>query len=109
MTEEIKEISDLQRCADNNKSHLLLDFEIKNILRYITNLQKDYERIYNENCKLREQHNINDISLLDELQDYKSRNEKAVGLLKNMTFYYPSQEGEALIHDLLNILQGGDE
>ena len=29
-------------------------------------LKAEYERIYNENCKLREQHNINDVSLLDE-------------------------------------------
>ena len=29
-------------------------------------LQENYDRIYNENCKLREEHNINDISLLDE-------------------------------------------
>lgn len=29
-------------------------------------LKENYERIYNENCKLRENHNINDISLLDE-------------------------------------------
>lgn len=29
-------------------------------------LNKEYERIYNENCKLREEHNITDIKLLDE-------------------------------------------
>lgn len=29
-------------------------------------LKENYERLYNENCKLRERHNINDISLLDE-------------------------------------------
>lgn len=29
-------------------------------------LQENYDRIYTENCKLREEHNINDISLLDE-------------------------------------------
>lgn len=29
-------------------------------------LQENYDRIYAENCKLREEHNINDISLLDE-------------------------------------------
>lgn len=29
-------------------------------------LQENYDRIYSENCKLREEHNINDISLLDE-------------------------------------------
>lgn len=53
------------------------------ILDCITNLQQNYERIYNENCKLREEHNITDISLLDELEDYKSRCEKASKLLKN--------------------------
>lgn len=29
-------------------------------------LEENYNRIYNENCKLREEHNITDISLLDE-------------------------------------------
>lgn len=29
-------------------------------------LQENYDRIYDENCKLREEHNINDVSLLDE-------------------------------------------
>lgn len=29
-------------------------------------LKENYERIYNENCKLREEHNITDINLLDE-------------------------------------------
>lgn len=32
----------------------------------IDRLNKEYERIYNENCKLRENHNITDIKLLDE-------------------------------------------
>ena len=34
-------------------------------------LKKLYERIYNENCILRENHNINDISLLDKLYKQK--------------------------------------
>lgn len=29
-------------------------------------MSENYERIYNENCKLREEHNITDIKLLDE-------------------------------------------
>ncbi len=29
-------------------------------------LKENYEKIYNENCKLRKEHNITDISLLDE-------------------------------------------
>ena len=44
--------------------------KLKNELVYskveIDRLDKEYERIYNENCKLRENHNINDITLLDE-------------------------------------------
>lgn len=43
------------------------------VIDYITNLQqeieeykKDYDRLYIEDCKLRENHNIDDISLLDE-------------------------------------------
>lgn len=40
--------------------------EIKDLQKEIDRLNKEYERIYNENCKLRENHNINDITLLDE-------------------------------------------
>lgn len=36
------------------------------IIEELDRLNKEYERIYNENCKLRENHNINDITLLDE-------------------------------------------
>ena len=36
------------------------------IIEELDRLNKEYERIYNENCKLREEHNITDIKLLDE-------------------------------------------
>ena len=36
------------------------------------NLKENYERIYNENCILREKHNINDIDLLDENNQLKN-------------------------------------
>lgn len=36
------------------------------VLKEKIELQENYERIYNENCILREKHNITDISLLDE-------------------------------------------
>lgn len=39
---------------------------IKDQQKEIERLKSNYEKIYNENCKLREQHNITDISLLDE-------------------------------------------
>ncbi|MBQ5695646.1 MAG: hypothetical protein IIV48_03220 [Clostridium sp.] len=39
---------------------------IDDIISEYDRLNKEYERIYNENCKLREEHNITDIKLLDE-------------------------------------------
>ena len=38
----------------------------KAVIKELNRLNKEYERIYNENCKLREEHNITDIKLLDE-------------------------------------------
>lgn len=70
MNEEIKEILHELDCHG-----VLNGKQDRDLLNYITNLQeenkkleKNYNRIYNENCKLREQHNITDISLLDENQ-----------------------------------------
>lgn len=40
--------------------------KVEQLEKEIDRLNKEYERIYNENCKLRENHNINDITLLDE-------------------------------------------
>ena len=56
--------------------------KLKNELVYskteIDRLNKEYERIYNENCKLRENHNINDITLLDE-------NERLNNIIKELS------------------------
>lgn len=41
-------------------------FNIFDLVSRYEQLKANYERLYNENCKLREKHNINDISLLDE-------------------------------------------
>lgn len=73
MNEEIKEILHELDCHG-----VLNGKQDRDLLNYITKLQeekqkleKNYDRIYNENCKLREQHNITDISLLDENQKLK--------------------------------------
>lgn len=42
------------------------DKEIERLNKKLKEYEKDYDRIYTENCKLRQQHNITDISLLDE-------------------------------------------
>ena len=43
-----------------------IDPTIKELKQENQKLKENYERIYNENCILREKHNINDIGLLDE-------------------------------------------
>ena len=49
--------------------------EIEKTQKENQQLKENYDRIYNENCKLREKHNITDISLLDE--NYKLKKQKA--------------------------------
>lgn len=45
---------------------VILQQKVEEKNKEIDRLNKEYERIYNENCKLRENNNINDITLLDE-------------------------------------------
>ena len=51
-------------------------------------LKESYERIYNENCKLREEHNITDISLLDENYKLKDNWNKLKEIIKKKQDYY---------------------
>lgn len=93
MNNEIKEILDYLDYGVNSlsisKPPFKIEYEdIKKLLDYITNLQQEnkilkenYERIYNENCILREKHNINDIGLLDENYKLKQIIDKAIDKL----------------------------
>ena len=47
-------------------------------------LKENYERIYNENCILREKHNINDICLLEENYKLKQVIDKAIDKLEEV-------------------------
>ena len=69
------------------------DFEYDD--KYIEQLQKEnkilkenYERIYNENCILREKHNINDIDLLDENTKLKEVIDKLEKYIEKETRIY---------------------
>lgn len=55
-----------------------LEYNEKHIklMQKCVELQENYERIYNENCILREKHNITDSSLLDENYNLRVKNEK---------------------------------
>ena len=80
----ILEELELSKKQNNNERYEYLckkfntvDYAIK-LEKYTIKLQQEnkrikenYDRIYNENCKLREEHNITDISLLDENQKLK--------------------------------------
>lgn len=48
-------------------------------------LKENYERIYNENCKLREEHNITDINLLDENYKLKDNWNKLKEIAKSQS------------------------
>lgn len=78
-------------------------------------LQENYDRIYAENCKLREEHNINDISLLDENYRLKKGIDEAIEYVEwnkdkakfdNNTKEYDNYTflNEENINDLLDIL-----
>ena len=54
------------------------DNYIKNLYLENQKLKENYERIYNEECILREKHNINDIDLLDENYKLKQIIDKAI-------------------------------
>lgn len=47
-------------------------------------LKENYERIYNENCILREKHNISHIDLLDENYKLKQAIDRAIEYLNNV-------------------------
>lgn len=79
MNDEIKEIFEKKLYFDLDEK------DYNKIQDYITNLQQNYDKIYNLNCKLREQHNITDIVLLDENYNLQQKNER---LKKARSYYY---------------------
>ena len=77
-------------------------------------LEENYDRIYNENCILREKHNINDIGLLDENYKLQKVIDKAIDYIGSNDIevlkYHdtPSETTsyEIVTIDLLKILKG---
>lgn len=70
---------------------------IKQLQQENQQLKENYDRIYNENCKLRGEHNITDISLLDENQQLKKQKDDVVENAKEKIKRY-----ESYINDLKN-------
>ena len=129
MTEEIKEIlEEIRIVIDYNEIQNIyketqLDYDSsKKLLNYITNLQKENEKLKKIEYKFfycsedEESVTLDDYLKIgnelydceEKLKDYKQRNEKAVEYIeerKNLNWY---AEG-VFVYELLNILQGGDE
>lgn len=105
------ELSDILEYEDNDSCKA--KYTIMQLQQENQKLKENYERIYNENCILREKHNINDIVLLDENYKLKQVIDKAIKYIKER-FYFNEETGEdALLHtfdrcnvkELLDILK----
>lgn len=118
MNDEIKEIRDYIACPQLGDDYygewgaLRLDqrLKIKSLLDCITNLQEENERL---NDELKRLHNLLNSQAYQDLDNYKSRIEKAIDYITTEQLYTNYQWGKSqyvkILKDLLNILNGGDE
>lgn len=113
MNDEIKEIldylkSDNWEVGNGDYEKRLYKCDIELLFNYITNLQQENEYLD------KELNNMTDYA--KDLEDYKSRCEKAIEYIKNnITWYYDEDLDESVYQDeisgdkVLNILQNGSE
>lgn len=99
------ELSDISEYEDNDSCKA--KYTIMQLQQENQKLKENYERIYNENCILREKHNINDIGLLDENYKLKQIIDKAIEYIeihkRKDEFLELNEWGT---RDLLEILKG---
>lgn len=118
MKDEIKEILDKWKCYieltkkfTTNEYEMLRVEDINKILDYITNLQEENE--YSDYCNKKLREKITNLEYkITTLEDYKTRNEKAIKYIKS-TQLYGMRSGKTLyskvMKEVINILQGSDE
>ena len=122
--EEIKEILTSMHYAGHTfASYRMKSVDILTLLDYITNLQEENERLKNEKPEY-----ILRWKLEEQLEDYKSRNEKAINFIEEKIsstkgvvddYMHHKEHNKVLIELLqedieiykkeLNILNGGDK
>lgn len=101
MNDEIKEIlDDLKNYANEGGKHNLMEYEIKHIQCYITNLQKEKED-YKSRCEKANQY------IKKNTHEYKMFNNE-LGCFSNLTNISIDKNNKVFIDDLLKIF-GGDE
>ena len=131
MTEEIKRLIRILEyiSKEESASAELSQDGCKNLLNYITNLQKENEDLlYEINGYLEEKERLKkkitfneksrrkmQQSLMEQIETYKLRNEKAVEFIKEWWYEKNTRDINRIVSlgdkriDLYNILQGGDE
>ena len=131
MTEEIKRLIRILEyiSKEESASAELSQDGCKNLLNYITNLQKENEDLlYEINGYLEEKERLKkkitfneksrrkmQQSLMEQIETYKLRNEKAVEYIKEWWYEKNTRDINRIVSlgdkriDLYNILQGGDE
>ena len=107
---ELKEVTNSKKlsstyCITNKHWQLLLSY-IEQLEKENQQLKENYDRIYNENCKLREEHNITDISLLDENYKLKKQKDDVVEYIKENKANFTCMRTTYLkcMNDLLRML-----
>lgn len=131
MKDKIKEILECFSSPDINFSEMLFNRD-ERLLDYITNLQEENHRLKELCDKYEEEHSttfnlwktniIENVPALsdmqEQLEDYKTRNEKAIEYIKNNVekddngcgvWWYGFGYYQEAKDELLNILQGGDK
>lgn len=105
MTAEIKEIIEL--INSKYKDYYIDDFlsgeDIKKLVDYTTNLREENEKLKSKIDEL-----INKQQFIEEKFDYKSRNEKAISILKDTNVDMPGTLLIEIIDYTIHILNGGD-
>lgn len=121
MNDEIKEILDnVKKCCDITKEQNFTVYQRQDILKlldYITNLQKENEKLKELCDKYEEEHNtafklwkmkMEEIPTYEEKEDYKKRIAKAIEHIEKHQFIFQSQYRDESNFDnhLLDILKG---
>lgn len=113
MSDEIKEILDiLKNCKDyDDEVFLIKQHSATLLLDYITNLQEENKELkkkitFNEKSRRKMQQ-----SLMEQIETYKSRNEKAINILElsSQNKGICTRPETDTIQSALNVLNGGDK
>ncbi len=99
----------LKENAENNDKVVdKVNWENQLLKKENKQLKENYGRIYNENCKLREEHNITDISLLDENYKLKDNWNKLKEYIKQeptLYFYNDKLPFEVIMVKIITKMQ----